>query len=146
VTIADEHARSLVVDLPVENDLDVPVLRRRVDEALQGLGEDHRYDVLLVVTELVSNVLDHTSGGGRLRVLRGRNPCRVLVEVDDTSTTPPRHGRSRLGPDRGRGMVVVGSVSTDWGTRPRPESGKTVFAVIRCGDGGKSPAPCDRVG
>ncbi|GGM92984.1 hypothetical protein GCM10011609_33090 [Lentzea pudingi] len=143
MTIADEDAASLVVDLPVERESLVPDVRREVDAALRDLGEDHRYDVLLVVTELVSNVLDHTAGPGRLRVLRGDAPCEVSVEVDDTSSARPRHGRSRLGPHRGKGMVVVGNVSNDWGTRPGPESGKTVFAVIRCGDGATSAAPCE---
>jgi hypothetical protein len=143
VTIADENAASPVVDLPVERDAVVPDLRRKVEAALCDLGEEHRYDVLLVVTELVSNVLDHTAGVGRLRVLREAAPCQVVVEVDDTSAAQPRHGQSRLGSHRGRGMVVVDTVSNDWGTRRRAESGKTVFAVIRCGDGESSSARCE---
>jgi len=143
VTTADENAASPVVDMPVERDVLVPDLRRKVDAALDDLGEDHRYDVLLIVTELVSNVLDHTAGVGQLRVFHSAPPCQVVVEVDDTSAAEPRQGESRLGPHRGRGMVVVGNVSNAWGTRPMRENGKTVFAVIRCGDGESSAVRCE---
>jgi anti-sigma regulatory factor (Ser/Thr protein kinase) len=124
---------SLVVDLRIDRDVTLSAVRGLVGAVLHDLGEDHSYDVLLVVTELVNNVLDHTDGTGRLRVLRSRTPCEISVEVDDSSPLRPLRGRSRLDGSRGRGMVMVDTVSNEWGTRPRP-GGKTVFASISCGE------------
>ncbi|MEV6715325.1 ATP-binding protein [Lentzea sp. NPDC051208] len=123
----------LVLDLPVRPGVAVSAIRRDLTAALHGLGENHLYDVLLVMTELVSNVLDHTPGVGRLRVLRSRTPCAVTIEVDDDSATEPVYGRSRLPNDnRGRGIVVVDNLAKAWGTRRRAGGGKTVFASVSC--------------
>jgi hypothetical protein len=123
----------LVLDVSVHPGVVVSVLRRDLTAALRGLGEDHLYDVLLVMTELVSNVLDHTPGVGRLRVLRSQVPCAVTVEVDDDSSAKPVYGRSRLPNDnRGRGIVVVDNLAKTWGTRWRAGGGKTVFASVCC--------------
>ena len=127
---------ALVVDLAVQPGMTVAALRRDLTAALRELAEDHLYDVQLVVTELVTNVLDHTPGSGRLRVLHDREPCAVTVEVDDESPVEPVYGRSRLGEHRGRGMVVVDKISRRWGSRSRDGVGKTVFAVVDCGAGG----------
>ncbi|ANZ43225.1 hypothetical protein BBK82_33660 [Lentzea guizhouensis] len=110
-------------------------LRRDLTTALHELGEDHLYDVQLVVTELVTNVLDHTPGSGRLRILHHVDPCAVTIEVDDESPVEPVYGRSRLGEHRGRGIVVVDKLSRDWGCRSRDGSGKTVFALVDCSGG-----------
>ncbi|MEV6716258.1 ATP-binding protein [Lentzea sp. NPDC051208] len=111
----------------------VSALRRELTAALEGLGEDHLYDVLLVMTELVSNVVDHMPGAGRLRVLLSQVPCAVTIEVDHDSATQPVYGRSRLPNDnRGRGMVVVDNLADTWRTRPRTGGGKTVFASVSC--------------
>jgi hypothetical protein len=132
VTVARQDARSPVVDLLIRRDAVMSALRGLVGAVLHDLGEQHSYDVLLVVTELVSNVLDHTAGTGRLRVFRSRVPCEISVEVDDCSSLRPLCGCSRLGGSRGRGMMMVDHVSSAWGTRARP-GGKTVFVLIRCG-------------
>ncbi|MET9229981.1 ATP-binding protein [Lentzea sp. NPDC003310] len=121
-----------VVDLPVQPGMTMSSVRRQLAAALPDLGEDHLYDVQLVVTELVSNVLDHTSSSGHLRVRWDLDPCAVLVEVDDESAVEPVYGRSRLGEHRGRGIVVVDNVCREWGCRPRDEGGKTVFALVDC--------------
>ncbi|MDX8052252.1 ATP-binding protein [Lentzea sp. BCCO 10_0798] len=121
-----------VVDLPVRAGMSMASLRLDLAVALHDLGEDHLYDVQLVVTELVANVLDHTSSTGHLRILRGQEPCAVTVEVDDESAVRPVYGRSRLGETRGRGIVVVADISRKWGCRPCGKSGKTVFALVEC--------------
>jgi len=132
--LVGEDSKSLVVDLSIEPGTSMASLRGGVGGVLHDLGEDHRYDVLLVVTELASNVRDHACGVGRLRVFRSLVPCRVWVEVDDEVERLPVYGRSRLGENRGRGMMMVDGVSLDWGARPRPGGGKTVYTVICCGD------------
>lgn len=139
MTTVGENSTSVVLDLPIEPTSTVAELRVHLATALDALGEDHRYDVLLVMTELVSNVLDHTAGVGRLRVFRSRILCEITVEVDDTSALRPVHGRSRLGGMRGRGIVVVDKLAREWGTRSLPGGGKTVFATVGCPPGGTEP-------
>ena len=84
-------------------------------------------DALVVISELVQNVLQHTDGGGEL-VLTRRDHA-VLIEVFDSSATPPRvYGPDprRLG---GRGLLIVAAVTLEWGTRPAP-TGKVVWALM----------------
>ncbi len=52
--------------------------------------------------------------------------ARSLVDVLDEA------GRSRLGPDRGRGITLVARLSKDWGVR-QLDVGKSVWAVVGCG-------------
>ncbi|MCX2948907.1 ATP-binding protein [Lentzea sp. NEAU-D7] len=140
MTVGDGPA-AIVLDLPVEPNIKLSVVRDQVAVTLRDLGEDHRYDVALVVTELVSNVLDHTPGTGRLRIFRYYAPCDIKIEVDDSSPAQPVRGRSRLGGTRGRGIVVVDNLACEWGSRPLPDGGKTVFASIPCPDDENSTSP-----
>ena len=82
-------------------------------------------DAVLVISELVQNVTQHTGGGGDL-VLHG-DPGRIVIEVHDADPTPPRpqppDGR-RLG---GRGLLLVAGMAEEWGVRPAP-GGKVVWA------------------
>ncbi|HEX7303838.1 ATP-binding protein [Lentzea sp.] len=135
MTTVDEGAGAVVLDVPVDAAIALSAVRGHLSAALRDLGEDHRYDVLLVVTELVNNVLDHTPGAGHLRVLRHASLCEVTIEVDDSSPVEPVQGRSRISDTRGRGIVVVHNLAREWGTRPC-EGGKTVFALVACPDGG----------
>ncbi|MCG8925909.1 ATP-binding protein [Lentzea sp. CC55] len=121
-----------VVDVPVRPGMSMSRLRHDLTTALADVGEDHLYDVQLVVTELVSNVLDHTPGTGCLRIVHHRDPCVVEVEVEDESPIEPVYGRSRLGEHRGRGIMVVDTISRRWGYRVRAGGGKTVFALVEC--------------
>ncbi|MET9224400.1 ATP-binding protein [Lentzea sp. NPDC003310] len=146
MTLAAESPESLIVDLAIERQVVLPALRDWVRGALDGLGAEHCYDVQLVVTELAANVLDHTTGAGRLRLFRGGGPCRVTVEVDDQSAVRPRRGRSRLGGHRGNGMALVAGLSSAWGARLGLRGGKTVFAVVRCGTGGLVARECGLAG
>lgn len=131
---AGDGPAAMVLDLAVEPATNLSAVRGHIATALHDLGEDHRYDVALVVTELVSNVLDHTPGTGRLRIFRHTARCEITIEVDDSSPAQPVHGHSRLGGTRGRGIVVVDNLAHEWGTRPLPHGRKTVFASVRCPD------------
>ncbi|SEQ93714.1 Histidine kinase-like ATPase domain-containing protein [Lentzea xinjiangensis] len=142
MTVDDEPAHALVMDFPIGPDLELTDLRREVGAVLHSLGADHCYDVLLVVSELVSNVLDHTRGTGRLRLLHGRAPCEVTIEVDDSSPQHPVKGRSRLGGHRGRGLVMIDNATSEWGSTPAPGGGKTVFAVVPCVTTRSAPGTC----
>lgn len=107
-------------------------VRRWATRVLPGLDEDHLSDVLLVATELVSNVFDHAPGPALVRVFHRPDPCKVHVEVEDTSELPPVLGRSSIADTRGRGVAMVAVYSEDWGVRGCAEGGKTVWAVLAC--------------
>jgi len=83
-------------------------------------------DVLLVISELVQNVSQHTLGDGELVVSAGDG---VLVEVGDGDPRPPRLLRPdthRLG---GRGLLVVAAVAAPM-TRWRRATPEVVWARL----------------
>jgi len=104
-------------------------VRRWAGAALDDLPDDVLEDVLLVLTELVSNAFDHGEHPRRVRLRRRAVPCSVRVEVYDGAFSPPVVGRSRLGEHRGRGLVIVDRLSTAWGVLDH-QAGKTVWADI----------------
>ncbi|GAB2583079.1 hypothetical protein Aab01nite_84310 [Paractinoplanes abujensis] len=84
-------------------------------------------DALLVITELVENVMQHTGDGGELVVRRHRDTVRI--EVADTSAELPRQyppDARRIG---GRGLLLVTAMTRNWGSRPRA-GGKVVWADV----------------
>ena len=87
-------------------------------------------DALLVITELVENVVQHTDDGGKLTMRRHDDLVRIEV-ADSSRQIPQVRGRDprRIG---GRGLLVVAAVTSDWGTRS-DEQGKTVWADIPTG-------------
>jgi two-component sensor histidine kinase len=86
----------------------------------------------LVVSELVTNAIEHAAGGrdGRRVTLTVSVTRRgVSIEVSD----PDPHGPAVrvAGPwdEGGRGTVLVAAHSSSWGWRPRP-GGKAVWAEL----------------
>ena len=77
-----------------------------------GLSEDQVADVELVVTELVSNSVEHGGGSGRLRTWTA--DAHLVCQVDDHGTlTDPLAGRHPVAPDqhRNRGLLLVNHMS-----------------------------------
>ncbi|UOX93003.1 ATP-binding protein [Amycolatopsis sp. FBCC-B4732] len=117
-----------------------PVLvevRRWASRTLVLVDDTHLGDVLLVVTELVTNAYDHGRGPLEVRMDYAPGPCRVRIEVDDNSLDHPvlrvasPHGR------RGRGMVLVDKLAAGWGvSENRAAGGKTVWAEVTCDGAG----------
>ncbi|GAA1340892.1 ATP-binding protein [Catellatospora bangladeshensis] len=105
-------------------------VREWVRDRLRALHPDLVGDTELVVTELTTNAIEHTSGllAVRLELLPGDQGLRV--EIDDASPhTSPLVGRSTLGTWRGRGLVMVEHVCASWGVR-RHSDHKTVWARL----------------
>ncbi|WP_367128489.1 ATP-binding protein [Saccharothrix sp. HUAS TT1] len=124
------------LDERVSVDLSTPVpplaqIRQWLATVLADLTEDLLQDLLLICTELVSNAYDHASTPRRLRVQRSRERDVLLIEVDDGSPESlPTPGTSRLGSFRGRGLIMVDTLSQRrWGTR-RGVDCKTVWAEL----------------
>jgi len=110
-------------------------IRAWVTAELALLGEDHLSVVLLVSNELVSNAYEHAHSPVRISVRRTGTPCRVRVEVVDESADELTPGRSRLNENRGRGLVLVDRLCTEWGVINH-QAGKTVWAEVSCGEHG----------
>ncbi|WP_092551145.1 ATP-binding protein [Actinoplanes derwentensis] len=84
-------------------------------------------DVLVVVSELVQNVSQHTEGGGTL-VLNWDDHS-ITVEVSDDDRRMPLQrppDDQRLG---GRGLLLVDGICSSWGATAH-DHGKTVWARV----------------
>jgi anti-sigma regulatory factor (Ser/Thr protein kinase) len=107
----------------------VPHTRERVAAALAewGLSGEPVEPTLLVVTELLSNAIDHAHGPVRLSVERSAETVRVEVRdatPDAPQLRPPDPARAR-----GRGVHLVDALSLRWGWTPDPP-GKVVWADV----------------
>jgi anti-sigma regulatory factor (Ser/Thr protein kinase) len=91
--------------------------RRFVTAALHRWGLDILVEVVaLLVGELVTNAIVHTSSGAVGLVVRLGDQA-VRVEVHDASPRlPPRPGRPAAADDQGgRGLGLVAALATRWG-------------------------------
>ncbi|HEU5331611.1 MAG TPA: SpoIIE family protein phosphatase, partial [Actinocrinis sp.] len=91
--------------------------------ALDGLVET----VELLVSELVTNAIQHA--GGELRLRLQREDGILLCEVCDTTRTPPELQELPPTAERGRGILLVNELSRRWGYR-RTASGKVVWFIL----------------
>lgn len=87
-------------------------------------------DVLLVVSELVTNACLHTEGPEELRVAFRTKILRIEV-ADRGDGQPAPRTPHRAGRPGGHGMFIVQRLSLDWGVLKAPASrGKTVWAEL----------------
>jgi anti-sigma regulatory factor (Ser/Thr protein kinase) len=117
-----------VLRLPFDHHTDGASLRHAAQPRLIGWQAAELIDdTLLVITELVHNVIQHTGDGGEVTISR---PCDVVrVEVFDHSQDLPqllKPAPERIG---GRGIMLVDAVSQEWGSRLTP-TGKVVWAHL----------------
>ncbi|GAA3753796.1 anti-sigma regulatory factor (Ser/Thr protein kinase) [Spinactinospora alkalitolerans] len=94
-------------------------------------GVDRADDVLLAVSELVTNAIVHSRSGapgGWARLHLRRWPTGVEVRVADLGAAdrPQRAAASECA-ESGRGMALVTAVADEWGTQETPY-GLTVWA------------------
>ncbi|GLZ33824.1 hypothetical protein Lesp02_60120 [Lentzea sp. NBRC 105346] len=106
--------------------------RQLVREAAASwnLTEDLADDAQLVVTELVSNGIDHAEGPLELTVKRTTGG--MFIEVSDRSTVLPQLRPVDPTSARGRGMQLVNALSERWGAEPN-SVGKAVWAELNAG-------------
>ena len=93
-----------------------------------GVPTDQHGDVLLAVSELVSNAVQHGDGDPRLQLrLEGRG--KLHVRVRDAAPREPLLRDHDPRSERGRGLLIVNSVADEWG-RSIDDCGKWVWAVF----------------
>jgi hypothetical protein len=85
-------------------------------------------DVLLLVSELVTNACLHA--GGPQELMLNYTPERLRIEVTDASPVPPRpRPRGPAGRPGGNGLVVVERLARTWGSTRRG-AGKAVWIEV----------------
>jgi len=114
------------VHFEFDNDPEAPRGARQALARLFSDPHDELADaVKLTASELVSNVVLHTDGGGLLRAWIPSLGAPVRLEVGDQMDRMPLL-QSRAGPG-GKGLAIVDSVSDAWGVVP-VDGGKVVWA------------------
>ncbi|MEV6959213.1 ATP-binding protein [Streptomyces sp. NPDC051207] len=117
----------------------VPLARDFTREALYAWGwlpaatADQRAaaeDVLLVVSELVTNACLHAEGPDQLRLACDNKVIRLEISDRGTGQPAPRTPH-RAGRPGGHGMFIVQRLCLDWGVVRTPGvAGKTVWAEL----------------
>ena len=101
------------------------VARRFVRDALDGWGAaEFEEAALLLTSELVTNALLHARSAPDLtvRLLDGR----LRVSVADDAPAPPTRKHYGTGAATGRGLLLIESMASDWGSDPA-SNGKVVW-------------------
>ncbi|MFI9365188.1 ATP-binding protein [Kitasatospora sp. NPDC053057] len=112
----------------------VPISRRlaRLWLDAEDVRADHARDaVLLVLSELVTNAVEH-SNSAHITGWLSRTTDRILLEVRDQGRTSavPRLHRATPDEDHGRGLALVAGYSQEWGVRLSMDGGCAVWAVV----------------
>lgn len=91
-----------------------------------GIGTHINFDdVVLVVSELVTNAILHANSGPDLSMTWSDGNLRI--EVVDNSSTPPHRQEASIEATSGRGVKLVEALATSWGSQPEPADGKIVW-------------------
>ncbi|MFF3395593.1 SpoIIE family protein phosphatase [Streptomyces sp. NPDC002669] len=80
---------------------------------------------VLAAGELVANSLKH--GTPPMRLGLRRTDRRLIIEVTDGDDHLPRRRRADPADEAGRGISIVATIATSWGSRRTPGGGKSVW-------------------
>ncbi|MFF2852515.1 SpoIIE family protein phosphatase [Streptomyces sp. NPDC058001] len=80
---------------------------------------------VLAASELVANSLQHGTPPMRLRLRR--TDRRLIIEVTDGDDHLPRRRRAEPADEAGRGIAIVATIASGWGSRRTPGGGKAVW-------------------
>ncbi|MGC9539908.1 ATP-binding protein [Streptomyces sp. UG1] len=94
--------------------------------AMEELVEDG----ILIVSELLTNTIDHTSCRTARVMIQHRPSGLVRIGVADKFSGPPQMGTPGDDAVEGRGLLLVDAVSWRWGY-DRDRRGKVVWAELR---------------
>jgi anti-sigma regulatory factor (Ser/Thr protein kinase) len=85
-------------------------------------------DVLLVVSELVTNAVLH--GTGTITLQADVSDGQVAIGVSDEGIGTPRAEVVDQSAPHGRGIAMVARLAKEWGVEPDPSGGKTVWCLL----------------
>ncbi|MGW5330014.1 ATP-binding SpoIIE family protein phosphatase [Streptomyces sp. NPDC004014] len=80
---------------------------------------------VLATSELVANSLQHGTPPMRLRLRR--TDRRLIIEVTDGDDHLPRRRQAEPADESGRGIAIVATIASHWGSRRTPGGGKAVW-------------------
>lgn len=104
--------------------------RRWLTDEVAGssVGRQAHEDLLVMASELVTNVLMHTSSTPVLSVTVDGDRVRVAVHDDDPHLPQLRErAPERVG---GNGLLIVDAWAAEWGVEPHEGNGKTVWFTV----------------
>ncbi|MFC5142082.1 ATP-binding protein [Actinomycetospora rhizophila] len=93
-----------------------------------AVDEDAREAAEIVVTELVTNAVEHAASASVVEVERTAHALRLTVRDFDSAPLPEVRLPEPTSP-RGRGLAMVAAVATTWGVEAHRD-GKTVWAEM----------------
>ncbi|MFB6825827.1 SpoIIE family protein phosphatase [Streptomyces virginiae] len=104
----------------------------------QGVLASWRFPVelcdlgVLAASELVANSLQHGTPPMRLRLRR--TDRRLIIEVTDGDDHLPRRRRAEPADETGRGISIIATIASAWGSRRTPGGGKAVWCEFALPD------------
>jgi anti-sigma regulatory factor (Ser/Thr protein kinase) len=103
--------------------------RRYVRAGLTGnLSEERLDDVVLVVSEVVTNAVVHGAPPGTLGI--SLSDGLVRIEVTDSTTAGPVQEALHHESQRGRGIALMDTLADRWGVVVGPHEGKVVWFEV----------------
>lgn len=91
---------------------------------LGGLADD----ALLIVTEMTANAVTH--GRSSSELVLERRPAGLRIELTDHGGGIPEQQAVSYTSEHGRGLLLIGALSNDWGTEDLAGTGKRVWAEL----------------
>jgi anti-sigma regulatory factor (Ser/Thr protein kinase) len=85
---------------------------------------------ILLTSELVTNAIRHGTGQ-TVTLAIACSPGELRVDVHDASDTLPLLAEAQSDAETGRGLMLVASLSAEWGCYPTP-AGKAVYFTLAC--------------
>jgi serine/threonine-protein kinase RsbW len=108
--------------------------RQRVRTRLRDWGahDETQDDAEMVVSELFTNAVRHTDSERVICTLRLTGTLLRLEVADQGCTqTEPRSREAEADEESGRGLLLVGALSKEWGSRPNDRGpGRVVWAEL----------------
>ncbi|APY87521.1 PAS sensor protein [Streptomyces alfalfae] len=140
----DDDVAVLVLQHPARTGSDAELFRNATLELLGGIEAAPRarafatgvlaswrfapdlHDLgVLAASELVANSLQHGTPPMRLRLRR--TDRRLIIEVTDGDEHMPRRRHAEPADEAGRGIAIVATIASNWGSRRTPGGGKAVW-------------------
>lgn len=106
------------------------VARAHVAEACSHLGREFHDVAVLLASELVGNAVEH-AGSDAIHLVVDQRESRFRVEVHDDLAGRPTPLSVEALALRGRGLMLVERLASEWGVDPSPHGGKQVWFQLR---------------